>query len=179
MTAQSILSFWFEEIDAKQWWAKSDDFDRLIIQRFGALHAAAARCELSHWRDTPQGRLAEVIVLDQFSRNMYRDQPQSFTCDPLALALAQHAVSLQADLALPPEQRAFLYMPYMHSESPLIHANALSLFSQKGLEHALPSEIRHKAIVDRFGRFPHRNAILGRPSSAEEIEFLTTPGSSF
>ena len=179
MTAQSILSFWFEEIDAKQWWAKSDDFDRLIIQRFGALHAAAARCELSHWRDTPQGRLAEVIVLDQFSRNMYRDQPQSFTCDPLALALAQHAVSLQADLALPPEQRAFLYMPYMHSESPLIHANALSLFSQKGLEHALPSEIRHKAIVDRFGRYPHRNAILGRPSSAEEIEFLTTPGSSF
>ena len=179
MTAQSILSFWFEEIDAKQWWAKIDDFDRLITQRFGTLHAAAARCELSHWRDTPQGRLAEVIVLDQFSRNMYRDKPQSFACDPLALALAQHAVSLQADLALPPEQRAFLYMPYMHSESPLIHTNALTLFSQSGLENALPSEIRHKAIVERFGRYPHRNAILGRPSSAEEIEFLETPSSSF
>ena len=179
MTAQSILSFWFEEIDAKQWWAKSDDFDRLIIQRFGALHAAAARCELSHWRDTPQGRLAEVIVLDQFSRNMYRDQPPSFACDPLALALAQHAVSLQADQALPPGQRAFLYMPYMHSESPLIHASALALFSQGSLEHALPSEIRHKAIIDRFGRYPHRNAILGRLSSAEETEFLATPGSSF
>lgn len=179
MTALSVLNFWFEEIDAAQWWAKSDEFDSLIATRFGTLHAAAARCELSHWRDTPQGRLAEVIVLDQFSRNMYRDQPQSFACDPLALALAQHAVSLQADLALQAAQRAFLYMPYMHSESPLIHANALSLFSQKGLEHALPSEIRHKAIVDRFGRYPHRNAILGRPSSAEEIEFLTTPGSSF
>ena len=179
MTAQSILSFWFEEIDARQWWAKSDDFDRLIVQRFGALHAAAARCELAHWRDTPQGRLAAVIVLDQFSRNMYRDQPQSFACDPLALALAQHAVSLQADQALPAAQRAFLYMPYMHSESPLIHASALGLFSQSGLEHALPSEIRHKAIIDRFGRYPHRNAILGRLSSAEETEFLATPGSSF
>ena len=97
MTAESVLSFWFEEIEAKQWWAKSDEFDRLIATRFGALHGAAARCELGDWRETPQGRLAEVIVLDQFSRNIYRDQPQAFACDPLALALAQHAVALQAD----------------------------------------------------------------------------------
>ena len=179
MTAESILSFWFEEIEAKQWWAKSDAFDRLIATRFGTLHAAATRCELSDWRETPQGRLAEVIVLDQFSRNIYRDQPQAFACDPLALALAQHAVALQADQALPTQQRTFLYMPYMHSESPLIHSSALPLFSQAGLEHALPSELRHKAIVDRFGRYPHRNTILGRSSTAEEIDFLATPGSSF
>jgi uncharacterized protein (DUF924 family) len=179
MTAESVLSFWFEEIEPKQWWGKSDEFDQLIANRFGALHAAAARCELSDWRATPQGRLAEVIVLDQFSRNIYRDQPQAFACDALALALAQHAVALQADQALPAQQRTFLYMPYMHSESALIHVSAMPLFSHAGLEHALPSELRHKAIVDRFGRYPHRNAILGRSSTAEEIEFLATPGSSF
>ena len=179
MTTQSVLSFWFEEIEPKQWWVKSDEFDQLIATRFGALHAAATRCELSDWRETPQGRLAEVIVLDQFSRNIYRDQPQAFACDPLALALAQHAVALQADQALPTQQRTFLYMPYMHSESPLIHSSALPLFSQAGLEHALPSELRHQAIVDRFGRYPHRNTILGRSSTAEEIDFLATPGSSF
>ena len=179
MTAESVLSFWFEEIEAKQWWGKSDEFDQLIATRFGALHGAAARCELGDWRETPQGRLAEVIVLDQFSRNIHRDQPQSFACDPLALALAQHAVALQADQALPAQQRTFLYMPYMHSESPLIHTSALPLFSQPGLEHALPSELRHKAIVDRFGRYPHRNTILGRSSTAEEIDFLAKPGSSF
>lgn len=179
MSASSVLKFWFEEIDARQWWAKSEDFDRLITQRFGALHDAAARCELYHWRETPEGRLAEVIVLDQFSRNRYRDQPQAFACDPLALGLAQEAVRLQADQALPAAQKAFLYMPYMHSESALIHLQALALFSQAGLEHALPSEIRHKAIIDRFGRYPHRNTILGRSSTAEEIDFLATPGSSF
>ena len=179
MTAQSVLSFWFEAIEPKQWWGKSDEFDQLIANRFGALHAAAARCELSDWRETPQGRLAEVIVLDQFSRNIYRDQPQAFACDPLALALAQTAVAAQADRSLEIRQCAFMYMPYMHSESPLAHTAAVALFSQAGLEHALPSELRHKAIIDRFGRYPHRNAILGRASTAEELDFLAMPGSSF
>jgi uncharacterized protein (DUF924 family) len=179
MNAQAVLDFWFNEIDTKKWWEKSADFDRLVADRFGALLAAAARCELSAWRETPAGRLAEIIVLDQFSRNIHRDQPQAFACDPLALALAQHAVALQADQALAPQQRAFAYMPYMHSESPLIHASALQLFSQDGLAHALPSEIRHKAIIDRFGRYPHRNATLGRDSSPQELDFLATPGSSF
>jgi len=179
MTAESVLSFWFEQIEAKQWWGKSNDFDRLIATRFGALHAAAARCDLSDWRETPKGRLAEVIVLDQFSRNIYRDQPQAFACDTLALALAQTAVAAQADRSLEMRQRAFMYMPYMHSESPLVHTVALTLFSQAGLEYALPSALRHKAIIDRFGRYPHRNAILGRASTAEELEFLAGPGSSF
>ena len=179
MTAQSVLSFWFEEIEAKQWWAKSDEFDRLITSRFGALHAAAARCELSDWRASPQGRLAEVIVLDQFSRNIYRDQPQAFACDALALALAQTAVAAQADRHLEIRQRAFIYMPYMHSESPLAHTDAVALFSQAGLDSSLASELHHKAIIDRFGRYPHRNAILGRASTAEELDFLAMPGSSF
>jgi uncharacterized protein (DUF924 family) len=179
MKAQAVLDFWFEEIAPRQWWEKSADFDRDLARRFGTLHAAASRCELADWRETPQGRLAEIIVLDQFSRNIFRDQPEAFACDPLALALAQHAVSAQDDQALAPEQRAFLYMPFMHSESPLIHTVALALFSQEGLAHALPSEVRHKAIIDRFGRYPHRNAILGRASTEEELAFLATPGSSF
>ena len=179
MMARTVLDFWFKEIDAKQWWAKSAEFDQLIASRFGSLHAAAARCELHPWRETPPGRLAEIIVLDQFSRNMYRDQPQAFACDALALALAQTAVATQADAVLEIQQRAFVYMPYMHSESPLIHGTAQALFSQAGLESSLASEQHHKAIIDRFGRYPHRNAILGRPSTTEELEFLASPGSSF
>ena len=179
MTAQAVLDFWFKEIDAKQWWTKSAEFDQLIASRFGSLHAAAARCELHPWRETPPGRLAEIIVLDQFSRNMYRDQPQAFACDALALALAQTAVATQADRHLEMRQRAFIYMPYMHSESSLIHSEAQALFSQAGLENSLASEHQHKTIIDRFGRYPHRNAILGRASTAEELEFLAGPGSSF
>ena len=99
---ESVLSFWFDEVSPQQWWAKSDEFDRLINARFGALHAAAARCELFAWRDTASGRLAEIIVLDQFSRNMYHEQAQAFACEPMALALAQTAVALQADLEQPP-----------------------------------------------------------------------------
>ena len=179
MTAQTVLDFWFKEIDAKQWWTKSAEFDKLIASRFGKVHAAAARCELYAWRETPQGRLAEIIVLDQFSRNMYRDRPQAFACDALALALAQTAVATQADRQLEFRQRAFIYMPYMHSESPLIHSTALALFSQAGLESSLASEHQHKTIIDRFGRYPHRNAILGRASTAQELEFLAGPSSSF
>ena len=179
MSAQSVLDFWFAQIKPSQWWEKSADFDRLIQTRFGALHAAATCCELSDWRQTPQGRLAEIIVLDQFSRNIYRDLPKAFASDPLALALAQHAVALGADQALSLEQRAFVYMPYMHSESAQVHRAALALFEQHGLEHALPSQIQHKAIIDRFGRYPHRNAILGRASTPQELDFLDTPGSSF
>jgi uncharacterized protein (DUF924 family) len=176
---QAVLSFWFEDIPPKQWWIKSDEFDRLIESRFGALHAAAARCELADWRGSAPGRLAEILVLDQFSRNILRDRPGAFACDPLALALAQTAVAAGADQALEPARRAFLYMPYMHSESRLIHAEALRLFSAPGMHDNLDFEVRHKAIIDRFGRYPHRNAILGRASTAQEIEFLGTPGSAF
>ena len=175
----SVLAFWFEETTPKHWWVKSDDFDHLIRERFASLHSAAERCELDDWRTTADGRLAEIILLDQFSRNIYREHPRSFANDALALGLAQEAVTAKADVELAPARRAFIYMPYMHSESPTIHSAAVSLFSAPGMESNLQFELRHKAIIDRFGRYPHRNAILGRESTPEEGEFLQTPGSSF
>jgi uncharacterized protein (DUF924 family) len=175
----TIIDFWFNEITPKQWWARSDEFDQLIKTRFGAVHIAALRCELFDWRKTASGRLAEIIVLDQFSRNICRDGVGAFASDGLALALAQTAVAIGADRELEIEQRAFLYMPYMHSESAVIHDIAKALFASLGVEDKLNFELRHKAIIDRFGRYPHRNAILGRLSTPEEIAFLQTPGSSF
>ena len=176
---EAVLQFWFEEIFPKQWWEKSASFDALVKARFGVLLTAAQRCELFAWRATPEGRLAEIIVLDQFARNIHRDQAAAFASDPLALALAQVAVDVHADGALPLEQRAFLYMPFMHSESRLIHALAVALFSAPGMDFNLQFELRHQAIIERFGRYPHRNAVLGRLSTPDEIEFLKTPGSSF
>jgi uncharacterized protein (DUF924 family) len=178
MHYEKIIQFWFSELNAAQWWKKDAELDRKIAERFGKVHAAAARSELFQWRSTAQGRLAEVLVLDQFSRNIYRHRPQAFASDPLALALAQEAVARGLDDALEPSQRNFLYMPYMHSESAVIHKEAVRVFSKAG-EQQYDFELRHKAIIDRFGRYPHRNAILGRQSTPEEIEFLKQPGSSF
>jgi uncharacterized protein (DUF924 family) len=178
MDAAAVLHFWFEEISPAQWWRQDAAFDQLVTTRFGELHRAASRAELSGWRETPAGRLAEIIVLDQFSRNIYRADARAFASDVLALGLAQEAVRSGADLQIADERRAFMYMPYMHSESPLIHAAALPLFRERApgnLEH----ELRHKAIIDRFGRYPHRNAVLGRTSTADELAFLSQPGSSF
>lgn len=177
--SQTVLDFWFHETKPAQWWTVDPAFDALIRTRFGVLHAQARRCELFAWRATPEGRLAEVIVLDQFARNLHRGTPDAFSADPLALALAQEAVAAGADLALPTEQRAFLYMPYMHSESAAIHAVAEPLMKARAPAHTHDFELKHKSIVDRFGRYPHRNAILGRASTEEEAEFLKQPGSSF
>ncbi len=176
---ETILSFWFDETNPRQWWETSPAFDRLIADRFGDLHRAAAACELFAWRATARGRLAEVLILDQFSRNIYRDTAQAFACDPLALALAQMAVADRTDTELDLNQRAFLYMPFMHSESQAIHAAALVLFDVPGMESWLAFERRHGVIIDRFGRYPHRNAVLGRVATPQEVDFLTTPGSSF
>ncbi len=118
-------------------------------------------------------------MIDQFSRNLHRQSALAFAWDPLALALAQEAVALGVDGQLPVERRAFLYLPYMHSESHVIHEQAVALYSQEGLENNLDFEHRHKAIIDRFGRYPHRNAALGRKSTPEEVAFLAEPGSSF
>ena len=174
-----VLDFWFAPANEANWWKRSDPFDATIAARFGALHAAATRCELFAWRASAEGRLAEVIVLDQFSRNLHRDSPLAFAADPLALALAQTAVALGADRALDTRRRVFLHMPYMHSESRAIHEEALRLFAADHDPRNLDYERQHKAIVDRFGRFPHRNAMLGRASTPEELEFLKAPGSSF
>jgi uncharacterized protein (DUF924 family) len=174
-----ILRFWFEEIDPAKWWSKDDAFDQLIRARFAEVHAQATRCELFEWRADAKGRLAEIIVLDQFSRNMYRGSPLSFAGDALALALAQEAVFTRADEALSPTERSFLYLPFMHSESLKIHAVAVELYRKNGIQGNLDFEIRHKQIIERFGRYPHRNEILGRQSTDEEIEFLKQPGSGF
>jgi uncharacterized protein (DUF924 family) len=173
-----ILTFWFQTLTPAQWWKVAPALDAEIRTRFGPVHTQATRCELFPWRTTPQGRLAEVIVLDQFSRNIHRDTPLAFAADALALALAQVAVAAGADLALPPEQRAFLYLPFMHSESPAIHAVGEPLIRERAPGNH-DSELRHRAIVDRFGRYPHRNAILGRTSTPEELAFLAGPGSRF
>ena len=176
---QDIIQFWFEEITPKQWWIKDDEFDQLLIDRYQGLLDAAAKGELFSWRDTPLGRLAEVIVLDQFSRNIYRDDARAFAADTMALVLSQEAVRQQDYDGLSSNQKQFLFMPYMHSESLLIHEEALKLFDEPGLEGNLDFEHKHKVIIERFGRYPHRNEILGRDSTDEEKAFLLEPGSSF
>lgn len=178
MSYQQIINFWFVEISPKQWWVEDDKIDRRIAEQFGDVHAQAVQCELYAWRREPVGRLAEIIVLDQFSRNIYRGTARAFAADPQALTLAQEAVAAQAATALESQHRAFLYMPYMHSESRQIHEIAVQLFSEDGLRANLDFELKHKAIIDRFGRYPHRNKMLGRNSTKEEIDFLKTPGSS-
>lgn len=174
-----VLRFWFEEATPAQWWSKDLSFDAAIATRFAALHASVARCECHAWRATPEGRLAEIVVLDQFSRNLFRDAADAFATDPLALALAQEAVTAGADAKLPVAQRRFIYMPYMHSESLAIHDVAVRLFDQPGLEDNLRFEHLHRETIVRFGRYPHRNASLRRESTPEELAFLAQPGSSF
>jgi len=176
---QEIISFWFEEIEPVSWWKKDDAFDALLIERFSDVHSRATRCELYKWRKAPEGRLAEIIVLDQFSRNMFRDSAQAFAHDAMSLTLSQQAIACGADQALTPVQRSFLYMPFMHSESLLIHEVAVELFRKNGIQSNLDFEFSHKKIIEKFGRYPHRNKVLGRPSTTNEIEFLTQPGSSF
>ena len=179
MNYQDILEFWFNPENQPNWFAKSNNFDVLIEKKFKDIHQAASQAELWQWRTTAEGRLAEIIVLDQFSRNLFRDSGLAFAQDALDLALAQEAIAQGLDLQLSPEQRSFLYMPFMHSESTKIHQSALKLFEQLGNPINLEFEKKHKVIIDRFGRYPHRNAVLGRTSTAEELEFLTQPNSSF
>ncbi len=176
---EDLLRFWFDECAPAQWWGVDPAFDQAVRARFAAVHQQAVAGELYGWRSDPRGRLAEVIVLDQFSRNLHRGSPAAFAADPMALALAQEAVAAGLDAGLPVVQRNFLYMPYMHSESRQIHDVAQSLFAATGNAATLAFEMKHKAIIERFGRYPHRNAILGRASTAEELVFLSTPGSSF
>lgn len=179
MRAEDILYFWFTENGPKQWWQKSNAFDGLIKRRFCDTYEAAAAGELAHWRSTGRGRLAEIIVLDQFARNMFRDTPNAFEADVVALTLAQEAVKLGVGENWDGIWRQFLYMPYMHSESLLVHDAAVELFSGPDLENNLDFEHRHRDIIIEFGRYPHRNSILGRQSTQEELDFLQKPGSGF
>lgn len=174
-----VLAFWFEDTKPKMWFATDAGFDALLRNRFLPLVVQAAQGELFGWRQVPKGRLAEIIVLDQFSRNIYRNTPAAFAQDPMALALAQEAVGAGIQNDLSPKERAFLLSPYMHSESRKIHAVAEGLYREFAPVDNLDYELRHKAIIDRFGRYPHRNKTLGRVSTEEEIEFLKQPASGF
>ncbi len=176
---QSVLTFWFNELTPEMWWKKEVSLDDQVRDRFTPLHEQAVKGELLHWRQCPQGALAEVIVLDQFSRNMFRDTPRAFAQDPQALTLAQFAIEKGFHKQLNKTEQVFLYLPFMHSESRLIHAAAMDLYSELGEQVNLDFEMQHKAIIERFGRYPHRNAILGRPSTEEELAFLKQPNSAF
>lgn len=179
MNYQTILNFWFVETAPEQWFKKDEEFDQMIQQRFAAVHQQVTQGEKAAWRETIQGRLAEILVLDQFSRNLFRGDPRSFAYDGMALVLAQEAIAKKELSDLTVEERSFIYMPFMHSESLVIHQQALKLFSEPGMENNLDFEKRHYEIIQRFGRYPHRNSVLNRSSTQKELLFLKEPHSSF
>ena len=176
---KDVIKFWFEDINPAKWWIKDSEFDQTILTRFSELHQRAVAGELFHWRRSAEGRLAEIIILDQFSRNMFRDTPRAFVYDNMALVLAQEAIAFGADKELSQLQCSFLYLPFMHSESAIIHQQAVFLYQGNDIQTNLDFELQHQAIIEQFGRYPHRNTILGRESTVEELAFLDTPYSSF
>ena len=177
MSIEDVLSFWFA--NKTRWWKKDPAFDDQIRKRFAPLLSSIANKEHEEWKATPRGTLAYVIVLDQFSRNMFRDTPGMFSNDEQALETAKEAIDKGFDQQLSHEERGFLYMPLMHSEVLTDQERCVQLFDTLGNADSLDYAIRHRDIIKRFGRFPHRNGMLGRSSTAEEVEFLKQPGSSF
>ena len=171
--AASILHYWFEELQPAAWFRKDERVDAAIGERFGALYERLAQIRPEQLT-TALECIAAVIVLDQFPRNMFRGSPRAFATDALALSIAQHAIAAGLDQQLTPQQRLFLYMPLQHSEDRAVQARSIELFTQLGLAENLDYAQRHKDIVDRFGRFPHRNAVLGRDSTTEELQFVAT-----
>ena len=170
---KSIIRFWFQDKGREDWFfKKSPKLDREIRKKFLDLHGEIARGEHAAWRGTPKGRLAEIIVLDQFSRNMFRGTAKMFAFDPLALVLSQEAVRLGVDTKLSDDEKLFLYLPFEHSESKKIQKESVRLFRMAGISWVVPYALDHKRIIDRFGRFPHRNAILGRKSTVAEKKFM-------
>ncbi|MGE6795056.1 DUF924 family protein [Psychrobacter okhotskensis] len=189
--ARAVLDFWFDQDNEPYWFAQNDNFDKQIKAKFGKIWQAAKHGECAPWRWSDNhndvnssitnlaGRLAEIIVLDQFSRNLCREQACAFAQDGMAVALAQEAIAQPHFETLPMEWHKFTIMPFMHSESAVIHKRYLPLFEQLNDPTTLDFERRHKDIIDEFGRYPHRNEALGRESTAEEDAFLQQPNSSF
>lgn len=186
--AREVLEFWFGAVDGnatrEAWFRKDPAFDATIATRFAAVIEQALAGGLLDWAGTAAGELARIVVLDQFTRNSFRDTPRAFAGDALALEAAQRMVAAGRDRALTPVQRSFVYLPFEHAESLAMQDEAIRLFAELGREHADQASLlewaeKHRAVVRRFGRFPHRNAILGRPSTAEEEAFLREPGSRF
>ena len=169
-----ILHFWFDEIEAAQWFAKSDAIDAQIRGRFLALYRRVVAGDGSIAM-TQRPLLAAVIVLDQLSRNLFRGTPRAFAADPIARELSRAAVKQRFDDGMNEQERLFLYMPFEHSEDRKDQALAVELIARLGKEEWMRDAIAHKTIIDQFGRFPHRNAILNRPSSQDEVKFLQKP----
>ncbi len=173
MSPQTVLDFWFQEASPRQWFVKDETFDRMIYERFFETYRQGAAGHFDEWTKTPEGALALVIVLDQFSRNLFRNSAQAFATDAKALGIAKAAIRVGADQHLhSPVQRKFLYMPFMHAENLQDQDAGLVLFEQLKDTQTLDYARHHRAIIARFGRFPHRNSDLKRPSSPEEIAFL-------
>jgi uncharacterized protein (DUF924 family) len=178
-TMDDVLAFWFEEIQPESWFRKDPSFDTLVDARFGQAVAQALAGKLDHWADDARGCLALILLLDQFTRNIYRDTPRAFSGDEMALALSLRCVERgYIDHPLM-AWRQFMLMPMMHSEDITIQDRSLPLFKAHTGDMTYDYAVRHRDIVARFGRFPHRNHILGRPNSDDETAFLTEPGSSF
>ncbi len=171
-----VLDFWYGELRPEQWWKRDDGVDALIISRFGALYEQVAGEVPGAWLSTPRGSLAAVIVLDQFPRNMFRGSPRAFESDANALRVAETTIAAGGDLKLDHAERSFLYMPFQHSEDRQIQARSLLLFQSINDPGQLDFAVKHKEIIDRFGRFPHRNKVLGREMTSSEKEFLKKPG---
>jgi uncharacterized protein (DUF924 family) len=174
-----IVKFWFEELAPEDWYKADAKRDAEVRRRFGPLYEKLSIGVPRDWLEMPKGWLAAILVLDQFPRNMFRGEPKAFATDAEALALAKQAIVKSVDMRLQPDQRAFIYLPFQHAEDRADQARSVELFTALGNPNNLDFALRHKAIVDRFGRFPHRNAVLGRASTEEESVFLKEPGSSF
>lgn len=175
--AEAILKFWFEETKPFQWFRRDPEFDASVRARFAALHQCAINGELADWSHDARPALARIILLDQFSRNIFRDDPRAFAQDRLALDAARDAISRGHDRSFDAKERAFFYMPYMHCEDLAAQERCVELIKER-LPGSMnePHAIEHCDIIKKFGRFPHRNKVLGRESTAEEIEFLKTGG---
>ena len=176
---EEILNFWFIECKPEQWFKKNEDFDRMIEKNFSSTIEDAIEGKLDSWEETEIGCLALIILLDQFTRNVFRDTPQAFAGDERALALSTLCFNKDYLTNLDIHRRQFMLMPMMHSENLAVQDTALLLFKKYASEKDYEYAEKHRDIIARFGRFPHRNMILGRKSSNEELEFLKQPGSSF
>lgn len=175
---REILDFWWGEA-ASKWWVKDPDFDREVQARFEPTLEAAIRGDLNAWREAPESCLAYIVVLDQFSRNIYRDSPRSFAQDPQALTATLEGQAKLFDRQLSKSQRIFFYLPFMHSENLKMQKRSIEAYEELGEKENLEFARQHAVIIERFKRFPHRNPILGRKSTPEEEAFLKEPGSSF
>lgn len=188
-TAQDVLDFWFAEANAAHWFAADDAFDARIRERFGSAVQAAADGRLDDWARTPSGWLALLILLDQFPRNLYRNDPRAWAADAGAQRVALSGLARGDDRQLPAVQRVFAYLPLEHAEDPALQRRSVALFEallaeavaeqRRPFEDYLDYARRHREVIARFGRFPHRNAALGRPSTPEELHYLAQPGAGF